>query len=173
MTLPDEPLRVYLCHDAEHCPGGDPGTCAPFRDKRKVACGECTDGAYESGSACKECQGFDFVPLIVVGVCAVLMASMAVRFLNGNILMKSSNALLVAVLGGLIMTAIQTLTVFKQMGVRWMNPFEVIMDSMSFITFNLEFVRIGCVLGSGRVSGYLMRQCIAPAAILLLLVLLR
>eukprot|EP00971_Amphidinium_carterae_P223325 4431139-Amphidinium_carterae.1 len=87
--------------------------------------------------------------------------------------MKSSDALLLTVLGGLIMTAIQTLTVFKQIGVHWMYPLDATMKAMSFITFNLESVRIGCVLGSGRVSGYLLRQCIAPAAILLLLVLLR
>eukprot|EP00971_Amphidinium_carterae_P079181 1566597-Amphidinium_carterae.1 len=35
MTLPTEPLTAYLCHEAEHCPGGDPGTCAPFRDNSK------------------------------------------------------------------------------------------------------------------------------------------
>eukprot|EP00971_Amphidinium_carterae_P138259 2739391-Amphidinium_carterae.1 len=101
------------------------------------------------------------------------MTVVALRFLNRNILMKSSNALLLTVLGGMIMTAIQTLTVFEQMGVSWMTPLDAIVKAISFSTFNLEFVRIGCVLGSSRVSGYLMRQCIAPAVIPLLLVLLR
>eukprot|EP00971_Amphidinium_carterae_P324256 6443771-Amphidinium_carterae.1 len=101
------------------------------------------------------------------------MAGVAVRFLHGNILMRSSDALLLTVLGGLIMTAIQTLTVFKQIGVHWMYPFDATMKAMSIITFNLDMVRLGCVLGSGSVAGYLIRQCIAPAATLLLLVFLR
>eukprot|EP00971_Amphidinium_carterae_P141704 2807338-Amphidinium_carterae.1 len=86
--------------------------------------------------------------------------------------MKSSDALLLTVLGGLVMTAIQTLTVFMQIGVHWVFPFDVTMKAMSIFTFNLEMLRLECVLGSGSVVGYLIRQCIAPGATLLLLVFL-
>eukprot|EP00971_Amphidinium_carterae_P140171 2777573-Amphidinium_carterae.1 len=110
MSLSGAPLVVYRCVDMEYCPGGPPGTCGVLRDSKKVGCGQCVDGAFADGATCTYCEGVDFLPAIVVSMGAFIGGGLVVMFVNQNILMKSSMKLLLACLGGLIMTALQTLT---------------------------------------------------------------
>eukprot|EP00971_Amphidinium_carterae_P194552 3860671-Amphidinium_carterae.1 len=67
------------------------------------------------------------------------------------------------------MTALQTLTVFKQLGINWIVPFDWILRQFSLVSFNLDVVRMGCFAGSAPVYGYLQRQCVAPLGLSLLL----
>eukprot|EP00971_Amphidinium_carterae_P303525 6031260-Amphidinium_carterae.1 len=170
MTIPGEPFRVYACIVSEHCPGGPPGKCAHLRDWQSVACGRCEDDTYETDSGCSRCESLDALPLIMtasVGLAALIVVGLVA---NRNILMRSSAVLMAVMMAGIAMTTLQTLTVFRQISVDWFEPFNTLIQTLKIISFDLEFLRMGCVMGNSEVRQYTFRQLVAPVSIVLLLV---
>eukprot|EP00971_Amphidinium_carterae_P324843 6454811-Amphidinium_carterae.1 len=170
MTIPGEPFRVYECIDKEHCPGGPPGKCAHLRDSRSIACGRCEDDAYEKDSGCTKCGSLDVLPLIVTAALGLTAAVVVGLVANRNLLMKSSAVLMAVMMAGIAMTTLQTLTVFRQISVDWFEPFQSLFQMLKVVSFDLEVLRMGCVMGNSEVRQYTFRQLVAPVSILILLV---
>eukprot|EP00971_Amphidinium_carterae_P195881 3887137-Amphidinium_carterae.1 len=64
--------------------------------------------------------------------------------------MKSSAVLMAVMMAGIAMTTLQTLAVFRQIGVDWFEPFQSLLQMMKVVSFDLELLRMGCVVGNSE-----------------------
>eukprot|EP00971_Amphidinium_carterae_P144225 2858195-Amphidinium_carterae.1 len=132
MSLPEEPLIVYKCISTEACPGGSRAavsSCGPFRAVDAIACALCTEDAFLNGDGeCEECKdGMSLVLFIFSIVGIVLCVAMLAILVNRDLLLQQNATANLAVMFGVLLTAVQTTIVFNQLGIQWANPLKAVM----------------------------------------------
>lgn len=163
MTRTHEPLRVFACLDKGNCPGGPPGTCAPLFDSTTVACAWCESGARKAGAECVPCKpGKDVVALVflVLGFFALLL--LVTFMVNRDVILQSNSMLSIIIMSGMMLTAIQTIGVFRNLALEWFEPLASIFKAISVLTFNLDVLHVSCIVKPNATTLYLLRQ-IVPA----------
>lgn len=175
MTRAQEPLRVYLCLD-QACVGGPPGTCAPLRDASRVACAACLEGAHMSGGRCLPCTGSSgIVSLVLVALCAVVVLTAVTIIVNRDMILHSNSMQSIMVMGGITLTAIQTMGVFRGLALQWFEPLASIFEVVTLVSFNLELLSLSCTVRPSSTMYYLVRQLLPAftAGFLLVAVILK
>lgn len=166
MTRNSSVTTVWQCLSEEHCPGGGPATCATNRDTEEIACGSCRDNTYEDGAGCAECtEGSDVLPIVGLVVFGLVGLACLVYGVNRNMLMQSNASLMSIAIVSLMVAGIQTMGIFKQLGIKWTGAIEDLLGIVELFTFDLSILKVGCVIGSNPVSTYFLRQVIAPSSI--------
>merc|ERR1712242_418032 len=91
----DKPLLPYKCKEVAWCPGGAPGTCARNRDRTKVGCAVCLEGAYTGNDGiCHKCAGGEGPALISLGLAAGIGALAFLTFaVNKNVWLQPSSSM--------------------------------------------------------------------------------
>jgi len=175
MTRVGAPLEVFECLEKAHCPGGPPGTCAKLRDSSEVACGTCVGDAYETDSKCEACGGVDVIPLFVAVLLGIGAIGVLTIVVNKNLLMQTNSTMMCVVLLGMMLTGLQTMGVFRQLEVEWFEPMESLFALVTLLSFDLKVLKVACVVGNNGVTGYLLRQLVAPCSLpfVLLILLIR
>jgi len=170
MARAGEPLVVYRCLFAEHCPGGacEDGactvqTCAPYRDPAAVACGRCAEGAYQSGQECLPCEGgVDALPIVFVTLAVVFALAAVTYAINRDMIKQTRWAVGMMVSLTCLFSATQTTSVYLSLNMAWTEPLGSLMKAMSLMTFDLSLVKTECIMSSNPVSQQLFRQLIPP-----------
>jgi len=165
MTLPGNPLEVYMCVKAEHCLGGVPGMCAQRRDSNAIACGRCVQDTHPYGSSCRECPESSLLALwpLLGGVVAVSIVTALVITVNGDMRSTPATALFIITVSGMIFTSIQALGVFGEMQIDWAEPLQTAVQTARLMTFDLQLLRLSCFWGHRPIVEFAVSQAIAPA----------
>ncbi|CAE8722883.1 unnamed protein product, partial [Polarella glacialis] len=147
----DSPGSVFKCYgDAKRCPGGAPGTCAPGRDNETVACISCKSGLSPGDDgACKPCSSRNSAVFSMAIILTVLAIAVLYIFLRneGQDGKSQSNSLLIASIAvGQCVTISQFLGVFRQLKIGWGSPFVDVLDFVSLLAFNFDWLSLSCVV---------------------------
>lgn len=163
MTLPlGDPLKVFACLVKGNCPGGGPGTCALNRDGSTVACGECLEGFYNSGSECSPCgdtsAGHKALPLIVFAVVCICGCAAVALWVSTDPMKQTLRGQLCTLVLSLLLTGTQTLAVFDRLSITWFEPAATIFNSMRIISFDLMFLKVSCTIDGNPVLHFAGRH---------------
>jgi len=158
----DDPLRVFMCWEPKQCPGGEPGTCAPFHDTTAVACAACVENAYLEDGNCKACEGISILPFVAVVIAGCFGAGLFSHFVNKQVFMRVGASTTAGILAGTMFSAMQTLSTFASLEVNWIQPMKGFMKAASVLSFDLEVVRIGCVMAPNAVTRFTARIAVLP-----------
>jgi len=164
--------RVFRCRSEEPCPGGEPGACSPFHDATEVACGVCESGAYEVGGVCQPCGSSTFenaAPLVVITLAAITCLAGFGFGINMSSGYQTHSLLNILALVSLIVSVAQTFCLFRELAITWFAPLDALLNIASFVSFELDATKFTCIFGVDPVQGYICRQCIAPAGMLVIL----
>jgi len=166
MTLVGEGLKVYKCKDESWCPGGAPGSCAENRDISVIGCSKCEADKYTSDDgSCHTCEKHAVAVLVVTsGIIALLVLAMFGWIVNRNQLNQSNAMLMVVISLGLTVTAIQTIGVFTNISVTWEEPLISLFKVLALVSFDLQLLKVECLVGQHSVRNLVIRQLIAPSA---------
>jgi len=167
MTLEDDPLTVYRCLKEEHCPGGSPGTCCHSRDKSSVACGTCAAGRHELWRDCVKCHGLHIdgiFPLLGVTL-GCLIVTLLVYVVNGSAHNTPATSLFVVTMCGLLYTSVQTLGVFSEVYVEWVEPLQSLVLTARVLSFDLQLLRLACIWGPDPLYTFLTSQALAAVVL--------
>lgn len=148
---------VYRCTHEKFCPGGEPATCAAGRERSAIACGRCEDKwAQTSDGMCEYCEGGEWAAGAVVLLIFILLVVVVITLfvLKANPKRLNVDVLHAGVLIGLGFTSLQTLQVYQQMEFDWDKPFADMLRALSFLTFDLRLVNIGCLAGTDSAVRY-------------------
>jgi len=165
MTRTTDRFRVFKCTVPSKCPGGCPGTCAQNRDTSSVACGICLPNHYESDEVCKKCDRADVLPTLLTACFAIIIVGLLAFAVNRDLHMQSRAQLVCIILCGLMFTCVQTVGVFDQLNMEWYEPAKTIFRIVRLFSFDLDIIRIACIVGSDPVTSYACRQLIAPMCV--------
>jgi len=176
MSMVQQPLTIYKCEEASHCPGGRPGSCGFRRDPTAVACAECSEGFYEDAADdCEECQGWQTIAMLCTAPIVMMIALAVLAWAANKERIAEANASAsCAIVAGLTCTSIQTMTVLGNLEIDWAEPLKSCINIISLIGFDIKIIGIGCLIDGGS-GTFLMRQLVAPglAAWLLIISLLK
>jgi len=170
MTKAAAPFTVYKCLEEDRCPGGRPGTCAFNRDPESIACAECRDGTYTSGSdKCEACGGWLAILLLSVAPFLLLIGlSVLSIYANKTRITEASATATGAIIAGLTVTSIQTISVLGGLEVQWVEPLRSVLNSLSLVGLDLNAIGVSCLVGHGT-GFFILRQILAPMLAVLLL----
>ncbi|CAE7840919.1 Ank1 [Symbiodinium necroappetens] len=171
MTLQaGDPLRVFRCRSAKACPGGRNGSCSEGHDAQAVACGRCVSGYSPRSDGCKVCEDGDSLPLLLVLCGTSALVVLTTLVINKDPLIRSNASIMVAILGGMAVSCLQSLNIYRQLEIDWFEPMRSILNAMSVLSFDLDILNGGCILGHDEVRKYTLQQCAVLVIIPLVLI---
>lgn len=162
MTLRGDGFKVFKCLSERACPGGPTAACGELRDDRSVACGRCIDGAFEKDSACHQCGNNGLWLLAIAAVLAVILVGILTIMVNKDMFMVSASTLMMMILTGLMLSCVQTLGIFASLSIQWFEPVDTILQLVKLLSFDLKVLKVQCAASHALVAEYVLRQCIAP-----------
>lgn len=139
-------FKVLRCRNQLECPGLALGECAKGRDG--IACNNCHFNHYplENGT-CELCGPGDYWPSILAGLIGVLVAILLVRSAKVDLNQQSLNLLTVAAVASQTITALQALGSIRKLAVEWIYPVRRIIELTKIVSFDLDVIKISCILG--------------------------
>jgi len=139
-----------------------------------VGCATCIEGTYAGDDGeCHECSGGEGPALISLGIVGSIVALGCLSFaVNNNILLQPNATATCGIVMGLTFTGIQTMGAFSNLAVRWAEPLKSLFKALSLLSFDLELLKVECVVGSNAVVNYVCRQLVAPGCAILILAIL-
>ena len=173
MTLAAHPLDPYRCLQADRCSGGGPGTCAEGRDPSSIACAECLPNMHEgSDGRCIPCKGGDGAVPVTIGILAVVLGLCFMAWMvNRNILAQHNSVTSCGIILGLLLVALQTMSVYSSLSIRWVSPLDSFFRGLSIFSLNIGVAfNTGCVVGAGPVAVFSVRQVLAPGFAVIMLI---
>ncbi|CAE7380643.1 Ank1 [Symbiodinium sp. KB8] len=85
-------------------------------------------------------------------------------------LIRSNASIMVAILGGMAVSCLQSLNIYRQLEIDWFEPMRSILNAMSVLSFDLDILNGGCILGHDEVRKYTLQQCAVLVIIPLVLI---
>ncbi|CAK0845630.1 unnamed protein product [Prorocentrum cordatum] len=168
------PEFTVVCSTNENCPAGRPlGQCEAPREG--LACDKCPVGFYDDGEGqCMECgSGTGVAPVVA---CLVVAAGLTVAlsvYVTRPTSVSNTALLTVALSGSLIVTAFQTLAVFQQLRISWVEPMRSLQGVVLLLTFEIDILNPECVFRSNSSAlTYLFSLLVYPVFALGLLLVL-
>eukprot|EP00930_Biecheleria_cincta_P035797 TRINITY_DN2459_c0_g1_i4.p1 TRINITY_DN2459_c0_g1~~TRINITY_DN2459_c0_g1_i4.p1 ORF type:complete len:1420 (-),score=174.31 TRINITY_DN2459_c0_g1_i4:106-3750(-) len=168
MLLPEygvdhkEWFHIFRCHaDARRCPRAQLGVCAEGREG--LACATCKDGLTpRDDGTCAECKGTDLVifALVCVGVPVLVLG--LYLLLDNDMVAKQPHAMLLVGIGcSMCMSVLQQLGSIAATSIEWVDPLSSLLDLMMVFSFDIEVLRIGCILSLAPGWLYVGKLCVA------------
>ncbi|CAE8639392.1 unnamed protein product [Polarella glacialis] len=160
----EEPLNVFKCSNKGSCPGGVPGSCSG--GLVGLACYHCPQGYSRRDGSCQTCEPgaaiFQFV-LVLFGAFVIftLMHIMG----NWPIARGSAQVLIAAFWLGMAVTVVLTCAVYAALDITWGPPLSDFFRALQFLSFDVNFMHIVCLLGSTSVVRlYIFKLLFFPSA---------
>lgn len=170
----DDILRkysVYRCRDSHQCPGGVSGTCAEHRGG--IGCSNCLKGwVSSSDGGCRECKADQAWPIVgfIVGLVIALLLLCRISML------EVSNVSLANISVGIIFSqwvvTAQAMAVLGNINIAWVEPIRSVLKVLSFASFRIELLNVGCALPESNFVGLLAVKLLMLPALLVLLVIM-
>merc|ERR1719456_2150932 len=167
----EHPQSVYECRrPSTRCPGGYAATCAAGHWGDAMVCMGCKDGHFAVGDGtCAVCDGAgSALPFIIVIFVGVLGVAGAHYVANVDPMSLSHNALLGGIMAGITIGCLQVTTVFMTMTMEWVEPLASLIGAMEIFTFNLQLVKVSCVVDSAPLVVFMMKVLIIPFSFIVL-----
>ncbi|CAK9038961.1 unnamed protein product [Durusdinium trenchii] len=141
-------FQVLRCRSGLQCPGLELGACAAGR--MGIACNNCKVNHYpQEDGTCAPCHGEDVWPFILSALAGVALMFLCASSLRADLNQHSLNLLTVAAVGGQMVVALQALRSIRQLGsIRWVEPLRKLMDVTKILAFDLDIIKISCILGT-------------------------
>jgi len=161
-----ESWEVYRCPPAlelQCVDSDDPREqrCATNRNQDSLTCSECEDDHYPNKGDCDKCPVASTVGLLVVVVILFFIGLFsAYHFCNSPVTQQASTLLTTSVSFGMMLTGVQSLSILGQMSVRWQSPLAEIMEVLQLFAFDVELLRLECVMSGADFSKYIGRVLI-------------
>ena len=76
-----------------------------------------------------------------------------------------ASSLMIVAVSGLLFTSIQSLGVFRQMAIPWVEPIKTVLEATQILSFELKLLKMACVVGVNPVRSFALRQTYALLAI--------
>jgi len=165
----DRDYSVFRCRDGLECPGGPMGTCA--RGREGIGCANCLPNHQidKVTGGCDECTGSSLVPILFIT--AVGLAGLVAMALYAKVDVSriNLNTLAVGICIGQTAVAVQALSVFRVLEVKWVEPIRSFLNVVSVLSFNLDVLAVSCMFPDSDALGkYVLKLFIFPTGILLL-----
>eukprot|EP00971_Amphidinium_carterae_P283542 5628787-Amphidinium_carterae.1 len=142
----DGSLSIFSCQgNTDRCVGGLPGDCALGRTG--MLCSDCLEGMRPGDDGeCVLCGDSDNLPLAcaIFFILAVLVVTY--HFLDTQNRATQSHAFLMFTIAmAQLVTVAQLLGVVSMLPLEFKDPVKSLIGSLSFVTFNVEVLRLSCV----------------------------
>lgn len=144
----EEPLQVFKCLSKLMCPGGRPGsegTCAEGRTG--ISCGYCLPDHFKGDQGrCDKCGGSDLWPVILGFLFMVGIIFGFYRYSKADISKSSVTMLTATLVVGQMGVMVQTLGVFADLSVSWVEPIKTVIGALKIINLDLDVIKIQCYM---------------------------
>jgi len=169
----DVALSVFNCLDeGRRCRRGLPGeSCADGRRGR--VCFECVDGkAPNSDGTCQACEpGADVLPLILILLaCLLVVVGGYYVFDTADFTKQSHHILLIAMTLSLLITMFQQLGALAVVSIAWPGPMNAVFQMLSVLAFDLEALKVNCVVQPRPAFSFAMRVLMFAACVLVIVI---
>jgi len=168
------PEFTVVCARIGNCPAGRAlDSCREPREG--LACDHCPVGSYDDAEgSCVECStGTSLAPLLIFAIAACLFMFLLSMYVTRSFSIRNTALLTVALSGSLMVTAFQTLAVFHQLSITWIEPMASVRAVILLLTFEVDFLNLECFFQSNSVVlKYLFSLFVYPLFALILLALL-
>jgi hypothetical protein len=165
-----EDFSVYKCHDdIRKCPGGRAGdSCAAGREG--ISCSECMPGKSAQGDGtCGPCQGPDTFVFVLAVVGFLLVTIFIYWVIDTKDHTKQSHAiLLIAMAFSVTLTIVQQIGIVGVFAMDWPQPLATMFKILRLLTFDVEVIRLGCVVSPDAFGRFAVKVLIIAIGIALL-----
>jgi len=156
--------EAFKCIDEEACLASDDLTqrCAENKDNSVLVCARCANDYWPWKNRCNKCSGGAAVlPMILMSVGFVAVMTITYYICNSPVTRDASALLATSVSFGMMLTAVQSLSMLGQISVTWSSPWSDLIKVLKFFAFDLEVLQLECLAdGIGPVVRYLVRVII-------------
>eukprot|EP00930_Biecheleria_cincta_P021105 TRINITY_DN15717_c0_g1_i4.p1 TRINITY_DN15717_c0_g1~~TRINITY_DN15717_c0_g1_i4.p1 ORF type:complete len:2701 (+),score=424.75 TRINITY_DN15717_c0_g1_i4:78-8105(+) len=156
----DAPLSVFRCLSKLMCPGGRPGSdgvCAEGREG--TSCGYCQAKYYKADEGkCEPCGGGDLWPLIVAGLLMLVVIFGFYKYSKADISKSSVTMLTATLVVGQMGVMVQTLGVFADLSVSWVEPIKSFISALKLINLDLDVIKVQCYMPTDNILLNLVGQ---------------
>ena len=111
------------------------------------------------------------MPITLGVLAAVFGISILAWMVNRNILLQSDSVTSFSIVLGLLVSALQTFSVYTSLNIRWVPPLDVMFRGISVVALNIEVTfNAGCVIGTSPTVIFSIRQLLAPGCAVVVLI---
>jgi len=148
---------VYRCYGhPERCPGGLPGETCQY-GRFGLSCSRCLPGYTPAdNNTCQVCGSFDYIPLILAILFALLACCIVYMFLSrAEQVSRNTTFVVVALIMGQTVTALQQLSVVANLTIDWVAPLSSLLETVKVMALNIDTLRLDCIRVGGPVTSYM------------------
>lgn len=165
-ALVERPYCANLCGASgskDLCPGARPaGVCGGSNVEEGNSCIRCKEGYFKRGGMCMPCEMTFAIFLVLLLVFGALMLVAVVYALNGSRARQHNAVIALGVSFSFILYACQVLNVFRQLTLQWPAVVYDLMSAASFISLDLEILRVECLFKSNDFGSYAFSIFVFP-----------
>ena len=156
----EEPLAMYKCGMAAHCPGGKPDSCGA--GLVGIPCGDCEANMYWSAGACVQCSDWAAGMWVMsfVMICIGLIA--AYYLMNSPVTGKATTLMTTTASFGMMVNMMQSVGLIGMMSISWPVEMQGLMAFARFFAFDLDGLAFACMAGSQPVGRYIASVLFFP-----------
>ena len=109
---------------------------------------------------------------VTIGILAVVLGLCFMAWMvNRNILAQHNSVTSCGIILGLLLVALQTMSVYSSLSIRWVSPLDSFFRGLSIFSLNIGVAfNTGCVVGAGPVAVFSVRQVLAPGFAVIMLI---
>ncbi|CAE7346471.1 glvI [Symbiodinium pilosum] len=164
----EQPLELFKCVPASHCPGGPPNTCTG--GLTTLPCAACREREYFDGQVCIVCVS-SRQELLFGGFCiAVCGLVLAYYLLNSPMTAKASVMLTGTTALGMMVMTLQKVGVIGNLTVAFPRQIRDTFRTLQVFILDLETLGFPCVATPDSVRRYLGTVMLFPAGVVGILV---
>eukprot|EP00435_Cladocopium_sp_Y103_P017031 s1416_g4.t1 len=118
----DQPLIIFKCRKAWHCPGRVPGQCA--RGRTEIACAQCRAGQTWMGNRCADCNLWVTGAWVVGIIVFLIMIACSYYLVSNHISARASLSESVGMISLVVLNAAQCLAIIGLVDLQWPSEVE-------------------------------------------------
>jgi len=167
-------FEAFRCIEEAACVASDDltGRCAENRDEDVLVCARCVPGYSRWKNSCNKCGSGAEAALVFLLLVFLAMMIATYYVCNSAVTRDASSLLATSVSFGMILTAVQSLSIVGQISVSWSSPWSDVIKVLKFMAFDLELLQMECLSDSiSPVVRYLGRVIIPVLVAALYLIL--
>ena len=173
-TTLGENADIWQCLDTEFCPGGPTvNSCADHREG--TGCIWCEKGwRQETGTmACVECDSASKVIFVAAAVVVfILLPAMLKPFVNSNVIKQSPSTVVGLTALSIVAFNLMSISSLGSYSLKWIEPLKTLIRVADIFQFDLNVIRIQCVVSHSSPVAVYVIQVMGPTVLLALVGLL-
>lgn len=166
-----EHSQIWKCLEEKYCPGGAVGTCGANRVG--TTCVWCeSDYRMNTDGDCEACGSTSPV-IFGVSIAAVLLIMGLLRPMwNTNPLKQSTNFVVMVTALSIVGFVVMSILSLGTYSMQWKSPMKELMEVMDIFQFDLDLIRVQCVIENKSRVGFYVIKVIMPMLLMTFLTLL-